>query len=139
MINKIKLTLYFVFLISASFAQQADEIVGKYHLPNKLDIEIFAYNNKYYGKIIALNGFEDGQIKDINNPNKSKQNEPLIGKIIIKDLKYDKEKKIWINGSIYGPEKGLMLNFKIIEIKQDEIKVVASKYLFWRELEWIKI
>ena len=67
----------FVFVSSYTFAQQADEIIGKYHLPNDLDVEIFKNNGKYFGEIIALNNFEDGQTKDINNRDESKQNEPL--------------------------------------------------------------
>lgn len=139
-VRKVKLTLSFVlFLTSFLFAQQADEIIGKYHLPNNLDIEIFEYNKKYYGKIIALNGFEGGQTKDINNPDKSKCNELLIGEVIIKNLEYNEDENEWINGSIYAPDKAMVLSLKITEIKQNEIEVVASKYLFWRTLKWEKI
>lgn len=137
---KIKLIISFViFITSATFAQQADEIIGKYHLPNDLDIEIFKDNGKYFGKIIELNGFKDGQTKDVNNPEESKQNEPLIGKVIIKNLEYNKEEKQWLNGKMYGPEKGMVFNLKITEIRQKEIEVVGSKYLFWRTMEWEKI
>ena len=81
---KLRLTTYLmVFFTTYTFAQQPDEIIGKYHLPNKLDVEIFKNNGKYFGKIIALNGFEDGQTNDINNPDNSNQNEPLIGKAIL--------------------------------------------------------
>ncbi|MCD4679962.1 MAG: DUF2147 domain-containing protein [Bacteroidales bacterium] len=66
---KLTLTISLIILLtSVSFAQQDDIIIGNYHLPNKLDVEIFKNSGKYYGKIIALNGFEDGQTKDINNP-----------------------------------------------------------------------
>lgn len=137
---KIKLIISFViFITSATFAQQADEIIGKYHLPNDLDIEIFKDNGKCFGKIIELNGFKDGQTKDVNNPEESKQNEPLIGKVIIKNLEYNKEEKQWLNGKMYGPEKGMVFNLKITEIRQKEIEVVGSKYLFWRTMEWEKI
>ena len=105
--HKFKLTL-FIILISSSFifAQKADDVIGKYRLPNKLDLEIFKKDGKYFGKIIALNGYEDGRTTDIKNPDKSKRKTPLIGMLIIKDLEYDSEEKQWINGSMYGPEKG---------------------------------
>ena len=128
-----------IFMTSCTFAQQADEIIGKYHLPNDLDVEIFKDNGKYFGRIIALNNFEDGQTKDENNRDESKQNEPLIGKVIIKDLEYNKEKKQWLNGSMYGPEKGMVFNLKITEIREKEIEVVGSKYIMWRTLQWEKI
>jgi len=134
----VKISL-FCFFTSVSFAQQNDKIIGKYHLPNNLDVEIFKNNAKYYGKIIALNGFEDGQTKDINNPDKSKHNEALTGKLIVKDLEYDQEKKEWINGRIYSPEKGIYLNFKITKAGENEIVVVGSKYIFWKTLVWKKL
>lgn len=137
---KLKLTLSLTLLItSLSFSQQADEVIGKYHLPNKLDIEIFEYNGRYFGKIIALNGYENGIIKDINNPDPSKREDPLIGKVIIKDLEYDQKEKEWRNGSMYGPEKGMFFKLKVTEIKQNEIVVVGSKFIFWKTLKWEKI
>ncbi len=138
--NKIKLTIFLV-LISTTFlfAQNADKIIGKYHLPNKLDVEIFKSNGKYQGKIIALNGYENGQTTDIKNPDDSKHKDPLIGMVIIKGLEYDKKEKEWINGNMYGPEKGMFFNLKITEAMQNEIEVVASKYLFWKTLKWKRI
>jgi len=132
--------LIIIMLISVfTFAQKADDIIGKYHLPNKLDVEIVKYNGKYYGKIIALNGYEDGQIKDIKNPDKSKQNELLVGKLILKNLEFDEAKKEWINGEMYGPEKGMVFNLKVTEMRDKEIEVIGSKYLFWHTLTWAKL
>ena len=128
-----------IFSTSVIFAQQANDIIGKYRLPNKLDVEIFEKGGKYFGKIIALNGHENGTEKDIKNPDKSKRNELLIGKVIIENLEYDKEEKEWINGKMYGPEKGLVFNLKINEIKQNEIEVVGSKFLFWKTLKWERL
>ncbi len=131
--------LFIVLFTSILFAQQADIIVGKYSLPNKLDIEIFEQSGKYFGKIIALNGFENGQLIDINNPDRSKRNDLLLGKLIIKDLEYDKEEKKWINGSMYGAEKGLYFNLLIAEVREKEISVVGSKFVMRKYIEWKKI
>ena len=108
-------------------------------MPNKLDIEIFENSGKYFGRIIALNGFENGQLKDINNPDRSQRNDPLIGKLIIKDLEYDKEEKKWINGSMYGAEKGMYFNLLITEVRANEIAVVGSKFVMRKYIEWKKI
>jgi len=132
-------TLLIIFVSAGTFAQQSDEIIGKYHLPNKLDIEIFKDNGKYFGKIIALNNFKEGQTKDIYNPEESKQDDLLIGKVIIKGLEYSKDEKQWLNGKMYGPEKGMVFNLKVKEIRQNEIEVVGSKYLFWKTLQCDKI
>jgi len=137
--KRIAITLITIFCVSIIYAQQADDIVGKYHLPNKLDVKIYKNNNKYYGKIIALNGFEGGQVKDFKNPDKSKHNDHLLGKVIIENLEFDEEGKEWINGSMYGPEKGMIFNLKIAELRETEIEVVGSKYFFWHTLNWKKI
>ena len=137
---KFKLTIFLVtILTSLSFAQEANEIIGKYRLPNKLDVEIFEKDGKYFGKIIALNGYENGTKTDIKNPDKSKRNDLLIGKIIIEDLDYDMDEKEWVGGSMYGPEKGLVFKLKITETRQNEIVVVGSKYFFKKTLKWKKI
>ena len=138
--HKLKLTTVItIFITSISFAQHADVIIGKYHLTNDLDVEIFESNMKYYGKIIALNGYENGQIKDIKNPDNSKRDDLLIGKVIIEDLEFDQEEKKWLNGSMYSPGKGVFFDFKITEAKQNEIVIVGSKYFIWKTLVWKKI
>ncbi len=137
---KLKLTLAFIlFITSFSFAQDADVIIGKYRLPNKLDVEIFKQDGKYFGKIIALNQYENGQQKDIKNPDQSKRTDLLIGKLIIENLEYDHKENKWLNGSMYGPEKGMVFNLKIVENMKDEIVVVGSKYIMWKTLKWKKI
>ena len=96
MLKSILIISTIILFTSMLFAQQADLIVGKYSLPNKLDVEIFENSGKYFGRIIALNGFENGQLKDINNPDRSQRNDLLMGKLIIEDLEYDKDEKKWI-------------------------------------------
>lgn len=121
---------------SLTWAQAGDAIIGKYHLPNQLDIEIFESDGKYVGKIIDLEGFNDGQQKDVHNPDKSKQEDLLLGKRIIENLHYDESENQWVGGSMYGPEKGLVFNLRISAVRADEIEVVASKFLFWKTLTW---
>ena len=137
--KQILLVAVLVFFTSVVFAQQSDDVIGEYRLPNNLDVQIFKENNKFFGKIIALNNYEDGVTKDFKNPDKAKQNELLMGKVIIKDLEFDAEDKIWINGSMYGPEKGMVFNLKITEIREKEIVIVGSKYIFKKTLEWQKL
>lgn len=129
-----------LFLVTSYvLGQPGDAILGKYHLPNQLDIEIFKSNGKYAGKIIGLEGFNNGQTKDVHNPDKSNQEELLLGKIVIDGLEYEASKNQWVNGSMYGPEKGLIFNLKITGVNPTEIEVVASKYLFWKTLSWEKL
>jgi len=125
--------------LSFALAQQPDDIIGEYRLPNQLDVEIYKQNHKYYGKIIGLGDLDLEHQRDINNPDQDFQDEPLLSKIIIKDLEYDKSEHQWLDGSMYGPEKGLIFNLKVTEIRETEIEVVGSKYFFWKTLTWKKI
>ena len=135
-----KITTFFLLLISnIIFAQNADDIIGKYHLPNNLDVELYKQGDVYFGKIIALNGCDNGQTMDVKNPEESKRSDLLIGKIIIKDLRFDKEERQWLDGKMYGPEKGIFFNLKVTNINKKEIVIVGSKFLFWRTLIWNKI
>ncbi|NPA68044.1 MAG: DUF2147 domain-containing protein [Chlorobi bacterium] len=131
--------LTIIFSVSIGYSQKADDITGKYHLPNKLDIEIFKYKTTYAGRIIALNGFENGQTKDIKNPDGKKRNDPLTGKVIITGLKFNPETKTWENGKMYGAEKGMFFNLRIKKLKKDKITVEASKYFFKKTIDWERI
>jgi len=138
--NRISLVILILTItMSTVFAQNSDSIIGRYRLPNKLDVEIYKVGNKYNGKIIALNDYEDGQKIDYKNPDESKQNTPLIGMEIIKGLEYDAEDGEWVNGEMYGPEKGMNFDLKVTEMREKEIQVVGSKYIFWHTLIWQKI
>ena len=138
--NKLQLTIAAILLISSfALAQQADDLIGKYRLPNQLDVEIFKADGKYFGKIIGLGDLEKEHQIDVNNPDKALRDKPLMGKVIIKNLKYDKAEHQWVGGSMYGPEKGLIFNLKVTELGEQEIKVVGSKYFFWKTLTWEKL
>jgi uncharacterized protein (DUF2147 family) len=131
-----------LFLTLSSFKpidDSADKIIGKWILPDNIRIEIFKKNNKFYGKIIDLEGFNNEQTKDIKNPDKSRRNNELIGKIIISDLEYDSNLNQWINGTIYAPQKGIELNLKINYAKENELEAEASKLFFWKSIIWKKI
>lgn len=117
-------------------AQTSGNIVGEHHLPNALDVAIYEQNGRYFGKIVRLNSFDNGQKYDIHNPDKSKRADLILGKVIIKDLKFDSHQKQWIDGTIYGLEKGCILDFKITTYRSNRIEVVASKFLFGKTLIW---
>ncbi len=119
------------------YAQKSDDIIGKYRLPNGLDIEIFKNENKYSGKIIAIG--VGNEPLDVKNPDKSLRDEPLLRKVILTGLEFDEEEGEWNNGTMYGPEKGVYFNVKITEIKEKEIVVIGSKMVFRKTLSWEKI
>lgn len=137
---KIKLTIALILLFTGfSFAQDADVIIGKYLLPNDLEVELFKKDGKYFGKIVGLNNYQDGEKNDVKNSDQAKRSEPLMGKVIIKNLEYDSEEKIWINGEMYGPDRGINVNLKITEVKENEIIIIGSKYIMRKTMEWKRL
>lgn len=120
-------------------AQQEDDIIGTYHLPNNLDVEIYRTGDDFSGKIVSVEGFNDGHFLDYKNPDKLLRSDSLLGKEIITELKYDKASKQWLNGKMYGPGKGLIFNLKVNEVLDNEIEVVGSKFFFWKTMKWSKI
>ncbi|UBM61231.1 DUF2147 domain-containing protein [Candidatus Sulfidibacterium hydrothermale] len=114
---------------STLWAQNGDAIIGKYHLPNNMDVSIYKQGNKYFGKIIRL--YNDDHVPDTTSS--------LIGKVIIKNLEYDPADKEWVNGTMYAPDKDMTFNLKVTEMRKDEIVVTGSKFIIHKTLIWKKI
>lgn len=92
------MTIFLIALIVAnvradSRQPQGLELEGRYKLPNELIIVITHVDNRFVGKIIEVQDFNGGQTKDVKNPDNIKQEQTLKGKEIIRNLKYDSEKK----------------------------------------------
>ncbi|HSH51070.1 MAG TPA: DUF2147 domain-containing protein [Bacteroidales bacterium] len=116
-----------------------DEIIGNWLLPDNLEVKIFKKNHKFYGKITDVQGFNDGQEKDIHNPDKSKRNDELLGKIIISGLKYDPDTEQWVNGTIYAPQKGFTLDLTIIKTDGKTLEAKGSKLFFNKTIIWKRL
>lgn len=105
----------FVLFIGKSFAQ--DEIVGVWYNTEKTGkVEIYKAGEKFFGKIIWLKEPLDentGEPKtDINNPESSEHNNPIIGLAVLKNFEY-KGGDVWEDGSIYDPENGKTYSCKM--------------------------
>lgn len=139
------LKVFFLLLISSLTVssgysvKQEDKILGNWLLPDNFEIEIFKKGDKYYGRIIDVYGFNGGQEKDIYNPDKSKRNDSLVGKVIISGLEYDQKSGEWINGTIYAPQKGLTLDLTILKINDKALEAKGSKFFFSKKITWKRI
>lgn len=137
--------LFVVLIISSLFIssgyneKKEDKILGNWLLPDNLEIEIFKKRDKYYGEIIDISKFNDGQEKDIHNPERSKRNDSLVGKVIISGLEYDPASGKWINGIIYAPQKGLTLDLTILKINGNTLEARGSKFFFSKTITWKRI
>lgn len=104
----------FFFILILLSAMQAvaspnpDEILGVWQNGSgKGHIQIYKENGKYFGKIVWLKSplDEKGQPKvDKKNQNAALRNKPLIGLVMLRDIKYDDGE--WTDGHIYNPEDG---------------------------------
>lgn len=117
-----------LFLSFSFYAQQpmADDIKGNW-ISNleKGHVEIIKDSviGKYYGKIIWLKVplYPDGSPKmDKNNPDKSLRTQPLVGLVVLKNLKFVKDH--WEGGTIYDPESGKTYSCKAT-LKGDKLEL----------------
>jgi uncharacterized protein (DUF2147 family) len=109
-----------LFIPQLVYSIEANDIVGKWYTKeDKSQIEIQkADNNSYKGEIVWLkeplypsSDIKAGQIKvDSNNPDLSLRDRPIMGLKLLKDFKFDRNAKKWINGKIYNPDDGKMYN-----------------------------
>lgn len=101
----------FIFLLVVSAAQTQnwqDAVLGGWiNGDDDAKVEIYKSGNKYYGKITWLrNPNEDNGTPKVDdeNPDKSKQSQPIMGLVILKDFVF--EDGYWKNGTIYDPKNG---------------------------------
>ena len=99
----------FLFLISKVAGAQADPIEHTWYNEAKTGkIQIYkAVDGKFYGKIVWLKEpNRDGKPKlDIENPDKSKRNQPTMGLLILKGFKKTGT-NVYDDGTIYDPKNG---------------------------------
>ena len=105
---------------------KADDIVGVWLTGGKepAKIQIYRSGDKFYGKIIWLqNPTKDNKPRvDVNNPNKSKQSQPIVGLVILKAFIFDGYDK-WEDGTVYDPENGKTYSCNISLKDKNTLKV----------------
>lgn len=107
-----KLSIYTVislsFLIPSQVMAATDDILGDWYNSSKESkIQIYKTGDKYFGKLVWLKEpTKNGKIKkDEKNPDKLKQNIPILGLVILRDFKNISDTK-WQAGKIYDPRNG---------------------------------
>ncbi len=125
--------------VSAQSNVNPQEVVGVWRIENGLDIQIFERDGKFYGKIVALNGFNEGQAKDIYNSKEKHHSRSLIGMEIITDLKFHVKDQVWTGGKMYAPHMGISANLEILKIENNTAWAEGSKFFFWHEEQWKRI
>ena len=104
-------------------------------------------NGKYDGKIAWLKEpyepSDDGEAReikrDINNPDKSKRNEPLVGLALLKNFAYTGE-NVWSGGTIYDPENGktYKCQMTLTDPKRLDVRGYIGIRAFGRTTAWTR-
>ena len=109
-----------------AMADEADAIIGEWYTKdNKALVQVVKTDNIYSGKIVLLKEpkNDDGSEKlDTNNPDESKQANPIIGLNLVNGFVY-KGKNKWGEGTIYDPDNGKTYSCKMMLKKDDTLKV----------------
>jgi uncharacterized protein (DUF2147 family) len=144
---KIAATSFIVFTFLFSFntysQNKADDITGIWHTVGKesAKIQIYKSGEKYYGKIIWLkNPIENGKQKvDINNPDKEKRSNVILGLVMLTDFKFDGDDE-WKNGDIYDPESSKTYSFYMYLKDKNTLKVrgYVGVSMFGRTETWTR-
>lgn len=103
--------------------------------------------DNYNGTIVWLRQPTDKSgkpIKDVNNPDKSKRNNPMVGTQMVFNLKYNAAKNIYEGGRVYQPQTGrsfnctakVLNNGKTLEITGTTAALI-SKTLTWTRTDGI--
>ena len=100
------------------------------------DILIYQQNGKYYGKIVWL---ENPNQTDAQNPNKGKQNKPLMNQTILGNLSYKGNHK-YVDGELYDPKSGKTYGCTVT-FKENHLELwVHLKGFSWlgKKVKWLK-
>jgi uncharacterized protein (DUF2147 family) len=122
---------------------KADDIIGIWLTGGKepAKIQLYKSGEKYYGKIIWLkNPTESGkQRMDVNNPDKSKRSNPIIGLVMLTGFKFNGDNE-WKGGDIYDPESGNTYSSYLYLKDKNTLKVrgYVGISLFGRTETWTR-
>lgn len=103
-------------MLKATYAQHADDILGKWLNPSgEGQISIYKKGDLYFGKLVWLKLPNDASGKpktDINNPEPSLRSRPILNLEILKDFKSD-DNHTYEDGTIYDPKSGKTYSCKM--------------------------
>ncbi|MCQ2135831.1 MAG: DUF2147 domain-containing protein [Bacteroidales bacterium] len=135
-----------------SFAQNAlndspDNIVGTYYAVqsgNESKVKISkAADGSYSARIIWVKNSVDPatgkKYTDVKNPNRALRDTPCDQIQVFWGLKYNADKKCWMNGKIYDPTRGLNANCNVEFAADGRLKIRGQvmgigETVYWKKL-----
>lgn len=128
--------LLFGFITAGNAHPAGDQILGLWQNEQRnLTVEFYKNGETYSAKIVNINSPNGEMVLDKNNPDKKKQNQPLVGTDLMSGLEYSSDS--WKNGKVYAPKRGIYLNCKIT-VQNDELHITASKGILSETKIWTR-
>ncbi len=113
-------------LSSAQAATDAD-ILGEWWSSAKdARIDMSSQDGKIFGKITWVRPEEENKL-DEKNPDEKLRTQKVLGLVILKDFKLEKDS--WIDGSIYDPKSGKTYSCKMSLDKENRDKLNIRGYV----------
>jgi uncharacterized protein (DUF2147 family) len=118
------------------------DITGYWLTANKANIiQFYKAGDVYHGKIVwTRNKDKNGNpLTDVNNPDKTKRKNPIVGTQMVSNLRYNPRTKIYEGGKAYMPQTGRTYDCKAKLIKDNNSMEVTAMYgmsLMSKTLTW---
>ena len=129
--------------LAAHAQKKADDILGVWWNAEKTSkIEVYKNGDKYFGKIVHLEKPNDDNGKprtDKDNPDAKLRNRPLMGMVILKDLKFDGDGE-FEDGQIYDPKSGktYSANAELVGKNKLDLRGYVGISLIGRTSSWTR-
>jgi len=121
------------------------DISGYWLTANKSNIiQFYREGDVYHGKIVWVRQNKDKNGKpltDVNNPDKSKRKNPIVGTRMVSNLRYNAKTKTYEGGKAYLPQMGKTFDCKAKLIKNNdamEVTAMAGLSLVSKTLTWTR-
>lgn len=136
-------SICFALVVASAVCAQAysDAIVGKWKSEDKKTIvEIYKTGNTFSGKIAwqeIPNDANGNPRTDIENPDASKRNRPLLGLQVLYDLEF--EDGYWQDGEIYNSQNGETYDVDVW-LEGNDVLVLKVHWYFMSETQkWTRV
>ena len=107
------------------------DITGFWLTANKASIvQFYREGNVYMGKVAWQRQNKDKSGKpltDVNNPDRAKRSNPIVGTQMISNLKYNPSTKTYEGGKVYMPQTGKTYDCKVkLKNNNDQMEITAT-------------
>ena len=91
-------------IASIAAANDADQVLGKYWLPDKDgQLDVYKQGDRYFGRISA---YDVAGQRDEKNPDKALQSRLILGVNLLEDFAFHAKQARWVDGTIYDAKSG---------------------------------